>query len=95
MTEFEKRVLRVVSRIPLGEVRTYRWVAQRAGRPRAWRAVANALAKNPFPILIPCHRVVGSGNYLGGYALGRDLKKQLIQLEKKIKDDIIQNSGKI
>jgi O-6-methylguanine DNA methyltransferase len=88
MTEFEKRVLREVLRIPLGEVRTYKWIAKKAGRPRAWRAVANALRKNPFPLFIPCHRVVKSSQKTGGYSLGEDLKRNLINLEKKIKDVI-------
>lgn len=85
MTEFEKKVLRVVSKIPLGEVRSYKWVAQKAGKPKAFRAVANALAKNPYPLLIPCHRVVKSSHDSGGYSLGRRFKRQLIKLEKKIK----------
>ena len=88
MTEFEKKVLRVVSKIPLGEVRTYKWVAEKAGRPKAWRAVANALNKNPFTLFIPCHRVVKSSNKIGGYSLGEGVKKDLINLEKKIKDVI-------
>jgi methylated-DNA-[protein]-cysteine S-methyltransferase len=85
MTEFEKKVLKVVSAIPIGEVRSYKWVATRLGRPRAYRAVANALRKNPYPIFIPCHRVIKSSNELGGYSLGKRLKRELINLEKKIK----------
>lgn len=85
MTEFEKKVLKIVLKIPLGEVRSYKWVARKAGRPRAYRAVANALAKNPYPLIIPCHRVVKSSNDSGGYSLGKALKRQLIKLEKKIK----------
>ncbi len=88
MTEFEKRALKEVAKIPLGQLRTYKWVAQKAGRPRAWRAVANALKKNPYPLLLPCHRVVKSSHEVGGYNLGRKLKRELINLEKKIKDMI-------
>ncbi|MFA5337533.1 MAG: MGMT family protein [Candidatus Omnitrophota bacterium] len=88
MTDFEKKVLRIVSEIPLGETRSYKWVATKAGNPKAYRAVANALHKNPFPILIPCHRVIKSSKNTGGYALGKTLKKDLIKLEKKIKDVI-------
>ncbi len=88
MTDFEKRVLKVVTKIPLGEVRSYKWVAQKVGKPKAYRAVANALHKNPFPLLIPCHRVIKSSQNSGGYALGIKLKKDLIKLEKKIKDMI-------
>jgi len=86
MTDFEKKVLRVVSKIPLGEVRSYKWVARRSGRPKAYRAVANALKKNPYPLFIPCHRVIKSSKETGGYSLGRGLKVNLINLEKKIKD---------
>jgi O-6-methylguanine DNA methyltransferase len=88
MTEFEKKVLREVAKIPVGEVRSYKWVARKAGRPRAYRAVANALAKNPYPLIIPCHRVVKSSKKFGGYSLGKKLKGNLINLEKKIKDMI-------
>jgi len=88
MTDFEKKVLEVVSKIPLGQVRSYKWVATRAGRSRAYRAVANALAKNPYPLFIPCHRVIKSSKELGGYSLGRGLKEKLINLEKKIRDMI-------
>ncbi len=85
MTDFEKKVLKVVAKIPLGQTRSYKWVAKKAGRPRAFRAAANALRKNPFPLFIPCHRVVSSLPGLGGYALGRKLKADLIKLEQKIK----------
>jgi len=86
MTDFEKKVLEIVSKVPVGEVRSYKWVAKRAGRPRAYRAVANALGKNPYPLLIPCHRVVKSSKKIGGYSLGPQLKADLIKLEKKIKN---------
>lgn len=88
MTDFERKVLKIVSKIPLGEVRSYKWVAKQSGRPKAYRAVANALHKNPFPLLIPCHRVIKSSKNTGGYALGKTLKRDLIKLEKKIKDMI-------
>ncbi|MFA5271389.1 MAG: MGMT family protein [Candidatus Omnitrophota bacterium] len=88
MTDFEKKVLRVTSKIPLGEVRSYKWIAKKVGKPKAYRAVANALHKNPFPLLIPCHRVIKSSQNCGGYALGKALKRDLIKLEKKIKDMI-------
>jgi len=88
MTDFEKKVLRVVSKIPLGEVRSYKWVAKQVNKPKAYRAVANALHKNPFPLLIPCHRVIKSSKKIGGYALGASLKRSLIKLEKEIKGTI-------
>jgi methylated-DNA-[protein]-cysteine S-methyltransferase len=85
MTPFAKRVYKVVVSIPIGEVRSYKWVAKRAGSPGACRAVGNILHKNPWPLIIPCHRVVKSDNDLGGYALGRKKKKALLDLEKGIK----------
>ena len=85
MTDFEKKVLKVVSKIPLGQVRSYKWVAKKAGRPDAYRAVANVLGKNPYPLFIPCHRVIKSSKEIGGYSLGLRLKVDLIKLEKKIK----------
>ncbi len=88
MTDFEKLVLKTVSKIPLGELRSYKWVAKKIGKPCAYRAVANALAKNPYPLFIPCHRVIKSSKELGGYSLGRNLKEKLIKLEKKMRDMI-------
>lgn len=86
MTDFEKKVLKVTTKIPFGCLRTYKWVAREAGRPGAWRAAANALSKNPYPLIIPCHRVVKSSGQSGGYSLGAGLKKKLIKLEEKAKD---------
>ncbi|MDD3296066.1 MAG: MGMT family protein [Candidatus Omnitrophica bacterium] len=88
MTDFEKKVLRVVAKIPFGELRSYKWVAKKAGRPRAWRAAAGAIKKNPYPFFIPCHRVIKSSRDFGGYSLGSGLKENLINFEKKIKDVI-------
>jgi len=78
---FTRSVLKVTAGIPYGEVRSYRWVAERLGQPRATRAVGNALARNPVPIIIPCHRVVRSDGGLGGYALGLSWKRKLLDLE--------------
>ncbi len=86
MTEFEKKVLKAAAKIPLGQLRSYKWVAQKAGRPKAYRAAANALRNNPYPIVIPCHRVIKSSGDIGGYSQGYSEKKKLIKLEKKIKD---------
>ena len=88
LTVFEKRVLKITSRIPLGQVRSYKWVARKAGRPRATRAVGQALNKNPYPIIIPCHRVIRSDGSLGGYAKGKKLKKKLLLFEKYIAEII-------
>ncbi|MCZ6626311.1 MAG: MGMT family protein [Deltaproteobacteria bacterium] len=84
---FTRAVLRITAQIPYGEVRSYRWVAQRLGKPNATRAVGNALARNPIPIIIPCHRVVRSDGTLGGFALGRDWKKGLLDLEKRNRNE--------
>lgn len=86
MTPFTKKVYKVVLRIPLGEVRTYKWVAKEIGHPGAYRAVGQALKSNPYPLIIPCHRVVESGGKLGGYAKGRKIKKILLDLERQIKN---------
>jgi O-6-methylguanine DNA methyltransferase len=85
VTPFAKKVYRAVLSIPLGEVRTYKWVAQKAGNPRAARAVGQILKKNPFPLIIPCHRVVASGGKLGGFAWGRQKKRGLLNLERQIR----------
>jgi len=86
MTDFERKVIREVIRIPLGETRTYKWIAKKIGSPKAARAVGNVLKKNSYPIFIPCHRVVKSNNKLGGYSLGEDIKKELINIEKRIRN---------
>ena len=78
---FTRAVLRITAGIPYGEVRSYRWVAERLGKPKAMRAVGNALARNPIPIIIPCHRVVRSDGALGGFALGLNWKRKLLDLE--------------
>lgn len=85
MTKFEKDVYRAVLKIPLGQVRTYKWVAQKINRPKAARAVGNALNKNPYLLIIPCHRVVSSSGNIGGFALGIKKKKELLDLERQIK----------
>lgn len=67
-TPFQQKVWRELLKIPKGSVATYAFIAKRVGRPRAVRAVANAVAANPWPIRIPCHRVVRSDGTLGGYS---------------------------
>ncbi|HYS30175.1 MAG TPA: methylated-DNA--[protein]-cysteine S-methyltransferase [Candidatus Limnocylindria bacterium] len=78
---FGRDVLRVTADIPYGKVSTYGEVAVRTGRPKASRAVGNALGANPMPIVIPCHRVVRTGGGLGGYTGGVQRKERLLQLE--------------
>lgn len=85
MTRFECQVYKAALSIPLGEVRTYAWIARRIGKPKASRAVGQALKRNPFPLIIPCHRVVAGGNRLGGYSAGVRKKEMLLALEKKLR----------
>lgn len=70
VTEFQADVLRKTATIPKGEVRPYGWVAKEVERPRAVRAVGSAVARNPVPLIIPCHRVVRSDGHIGNYSLG-------------------------
>jgi methylated-DNA-[protein]-cysteine S-methyltransferase len=81
---FTQAVLRITRAIPYGKIRSYRWIAEKLGKPGAARAVGNALGRNPVPFIIPCHRVVRSDGSLGGYALGLSWKKRLLKLEKSI-----------
>jgi methylated-DNA-[protein]-cysteine S-methyltransferase len=80
-TPFQWRVLMAEKSIPRGEVRAYGRVAQMAGRPGGARAAGNALGRNPFPIVIPCHRAVRSDGSLGGYLGGLPMKRALLELE--------------
>ncbi len=78
---FQKRVLFELRRVPYGETITYGDLASRIGRPNAARAIGRALHKNPLPVIVPCHRVVGADGTLTGYAGGLPRKKQLLNLE--------------
>jgi O-6-methylguanine DNA methyltransferase len=81
-TRFQKAVWQATAGIPYGETRSYAWVAKKIGNPRAVRAVGQALGANPVPIIIPCHRVIGSSGKLCGFAGGLTMKKGLLELEK-------------
>jgi methylated-DNA-[protein]-cysteine S-methyltransferase len=81
LTAFERAVLEKAREIPRGEVRPYGWVAREIGRPRAVRAVGSALAKNPVPLLIPCHRVVRNDGSVGQYVFGSAIKRALLTSE--------------
>jgi len=81
---FTRSVLELTAKIPYGEVRSYGWMARKLRKPKAARAVGNALARNPVPIVIPCHRVVRNDGTIGGFALGSGWKKKLLDLEKKL-----------
>jgi AraC family transcriptional regulator of adaptative response/methylated-DNA-[protein]-cysteine methyltransferase len=78
---FERRVYAVVRRIPRGQTRTYAWVARQIGRPQAWRAVGNALNRNPYAPHVPCHRVIRSDGSLGGFARGMRRKQAMLRRE--------------
>lgn len=81
-TPFQQRVWRALHKIPYGAVVSYRWVAEQIDHPKAVRAVGGANARNPLPIVIPCHRVIGSDGELTGFGGGLAVKEQLIALEK-------------
>ncbi len=84
-TEFQIEVWKEISKIPYGETRTYKDLAIALGKPNSFRAVANACGKNPYPPIIPCHRVVRTDGKLGGYSGkgGIKTKKMLLQQEQK------------
>ena len=78
---FRRKVLRATARIPYGGVSSYREMAERAGNGRASRAAGTALATNPIPIVVPCHRVLRTGGNLGGYGGGLAMKEALLKME--------------
>ncbi|MGB1141069.1 MAG: methylated-DNA--[protein]-cysteine S-methyltransferase [Halioglobus sp.] len=80
-TDFQRTVWRALRDIPYGEVRSYRDIALAIGRASAVRAVGAANGRNPVPIVVPCHRVIGSDGSLTGFAGGLDAKKRLLQCE--------------
>lgn len=82
-TEFQKRVWNELLKIPYGETVSYKDIAINTGSPKACRAVGMANHNNPILIIVPCHRVINENKKLGGYALGLDLKRRLLELEKE------------
>ncbi len=81
-TPFQQRVWKELIKIPYGQTASYGEIARRIGNPKACRAVGGANNKNPIPIIIPCHRVIGHDGSMAGFGGGLDLKKNLLQLEK-------------
>lgn len=81
ITPFTRDVLSATTEIPFGHLGTYRQIAERVGRPHAFRAVGNALGRNPIPVIVPCHRIVRSDSSLGGYTGGLAIKQRLLSLE--------------
>ncbi len=84
-TPFTMKVLTECIKIPYGKTITYKELAQNAGNPKAFRAVGNILGKNPIPIIIPCHRVIGSDGKLHGFTGGIHIKETLLNLENSFK----------
>ena len=82
-----QKVWHMLRTIPYGRMRSYGWVARKLGQPRAARAVGQACGANPFPLVIPCHRVVAGDGSLGGFSGGLALKKRLLGLEGAARDE--------
>ncbi len=92
-TPFETAVLRKALEIPRGQVRPYNWIAQEIGSPKASRAVGSALAGNPVPVLIPCHRVVRGDGVIGNYIFGTEVKRSLLN-DERANIDRLESLGK-
>lgn len=80
-TSFQQSVWRALTRIPLGQTRSYGEIARAVGKPKALRAVGGACGANPIPILVPCHRVLAAHHQIGGFSGGRDWKRKLLARE--------------
>ncbi len=80
-SDFQREVLQALAEIPYGEIVSYQDLAEKIGRPHAARAVGTALAKNPIPLVLPCHRVIRRNGQLGGFTGGLDIKQRLLTLE--------------
>ena len=89
-SSFYQMIWVVTMGIPFGAVRSYGWVAQQAGKPGAMRAVGQAMAANPIPLIIPCHRIIRQNGTIGGYSAGLPLKRKFLELEKiKVENNIV------
>jgi len=80
---FDREALQIAARIPYGLVKSYKWIAEQLGAPLAARAVGHAMAGNPVPLIVPCHRVVKTDGGLGGYSFGLVRKEALLSLERR------------
>lgn len=80
-TSFQKRVWEITRAIPRGQTRTYGEIASQAGSPRAARAVGQAMANNPWLVIVPCHRVLGSDGRLTGFGGGLEMKRRMLEME--------------
>lgn len=83
-TAFRRKIWRAIQSVPYGETRSYTWIAERAGKPGAARAAGQAVGDNPFAVVVPCHRVIGSNGDLCGFGGGLDMKRKLLALEGNI-----------
>ena len=88
-TEFQVSVLKALQEIPYGQTASYGEIARRIGRPKAVRAVGAANGRNPIPIVVPCHRVIGSTGDLTGFGGGLDTKEALLRLEAEHTQDLL------
>jgi O-6-methylguanine DNA methyltransferase len=82
-TDFQKKVWKALTEVPYGETESYAGICRRIGRPAAARAVGAACGANPFPIIVPCHRIVGKDGSLTGFAGGLRMKEKLLEMEKR------------
>jgi methylated-DNA-[protein]-cysteine S-methyltransferase len=80
-TPFERTVWLALREIQFGETKTYKWLAEKIEKPLSYRAVGQALKKNPLPLILPCHRVIASDGSIGGFACGLDIKRRLLRHE--------------
>lgn len=92
-TEFQRKVWTALLEIPYGRAVSYKSIAETIGQPKAVRAVGGANNKNPLPIVVPCHRVIGSGGALVGYGGGLSIKESLLSLERQHHDCTLTTSG--
>lgn len=91
LTPFQRAVLAKTAEIPRGEVRTYSWIARQIGRPRAVRAVGSALARNPVPLVIPCHRVVRNDWRVGEYSGGGKEAKRAVLASEGVQPELLED----
>lgn len=91
LTPFQHRVVGELRKVPYGETVTYQELAARAGSPKAARAVGSVMAQNRVPLVVPCHRVVGSGGQLGGFSAPRGvtLKQELLEMERRLQESLV------
>ncbi len=82
-TPFQYHIWQQTQNIPFGQTASYKWLAEKSGRPRAYRAVGQAMHRNPIPIIVPCHRVISTAGNLTGYAYGLKMKQYLLDHERQ------------